>query len=418
LSSGIGVKTVYIHRNIDNLAQRYLNNFPVLCLLGPRQAGKTSFAKNLRKNWHYFDLEKPSDFELIARAPELFFEQFPENVIIDEAQEYPQLFKILRGVIDADRGKKGRFILTGSSSPEISAYLSDSLAGRVGLIQVGAFKANEFYQTPLSPFYKIFSEPMTRKSIDLAPPVLTNIQMRHCWLYGGYPEPLLANDLIFYQDWMDNYYATYINRDIAKLFPKLNKMAYARFIGTLSSLSGTILNKADLARAIEISEKSITEYLQIAELTYIWRNISFDVSSKVKSIVKKPKGLVTDSGLQHYLQKIQSMEQLLIHPSSGRSFESFVIEELIKGITAFGINNVDYHYYRTLKGSEVDLVVTTPFGKVPIEIKMAKSVPQKQLMTLNNYIESNGLPFGLLINQSDRVFWVTDKILQVPVGIL
>lgn len=409
---------MYLHRNYSSLAKRYLQTFPALCLIGPRQAGKTSLAKNLVPDWKYFDLERPSDFELITNSPELFFEQYPSHIIIDEAQEYPQIFKIIRGVIDEQRDQKGRFIITGSSSPEITAHLSDSLAGRVGIIDIGTLKANEYFQKPLSSFYELFAQKHSRKSIDLDPPLLTNAQMRHCWLYGGYPEPLISNDPIFYQDWMNNYYATYINRDIAKLFPRLNKLAYQRFIGTLSSLSGTILNKADLARAIEISEKSITEYLQIAEQTYIWRNIEFDENSKIKSIIKRPKGLLTDSGLQHYLQKITDMEQLLRHPSCGRSFESYIVEEIIKGITASGMTNANFQYYRTAKGAEIDLIVTTTFAKVPIEIKMAKSVPLKQLSSMNKYIEDNDLPFGLLLNQSEHLLWVTDKILQVPIGIL
>lgn len=406
---------MYLHRNYSLLAERYLKSFPVLCLLGPRQAGKTVFAKRLRPDWRYFDLEQPSDINLILNNPELFFEQYPTNIIIDEAQEFPQIFKILRGVIDANREQKGRIILTGSSSPEISAHLSDSLAGRVGIINLSNLKANEYYQTPLSDFYGIFSETNTKKSIQFNEPLLTNAQMRHCWYFGGYPEVLLANDPIFYQDWMKNYYATYINRDISNLFPRLNKIAYQRFISILSSLSGTVLNKADLARAIEISEKSINEYLKIAEETFLWRNIPADSHSQVKSLVKKPKGILTDSGLLHYLQKINDLEQLLRHPNCGHSFESFVIEEIIKGVHASGIPNVEFVYYRTAKGAEVDLIVKTPHAHIPIEIKMAKSVPIKQLAALTKYIEDNNLPFGLLINQSDHVFWVTEKILQVPI---
>lgn len=408
---------MYLQRNYTNLAHRYLRTFPALCLIGSRQAGKSVFAKNLAPGWSYFDLERPADYELIANAPELFFEQYPTHVIIDEAQEYPQIFKVMRGVIDAKREEKGRFIITGSSSPEITAHLSDSLAGRIGIVHIGTLKANEFYQTRLSDFYTIFAKEHSRETIQLEKPLLSNAQMRHCWLYGGYPEPLLANDPIFYQDWMNNYYATYISRDISRLFPRLNKIIYQRFISTLASLSGTILNKADLSRSIEISEKSISEYLKIAEQTYLWRNLECDSNSKIKSLTKRPKGLLTDTGLQHYLQKITDMEQLLRHPNCGRSFESFVIEEIIKGITASGIN-ADFEYYRTAKGAEIDLIVTTSSGKIPIEIKMAKSVPLKQLSSLTKYIEDNELPFGLLINQSDHVFWVTEKILQVPIGIL
>lgn len=409
---------MYLQRNYEQLAERYLLSFPVLCLIGPRQAGKTSFAKHLRKDWQYFDLERTTDLELISQSPDLFFEQYNKNIIIDEAQDYPQLFKTLRGVIDANRELNGRFILTGSSSPELIAHLSDSLAGRIGIIEIGTLKANEYYGKPLSNFYEIFAEPHKKESIHLDTPQLSNEQMRFCWLKGGYPGPLLADNEIYYQDWMDNYYATYINRDIARLFPRLNKLAYQRFISTLSSLSGTIINKADLARAIEIGEKTINEYLRIAEQTFIWRNINYDVTSQVKSIVKSPKGYICDSGLQHYLQKINNFDALLRSASVGHSFETFVIEEIIKGITSAGINNVDYKYYRTAKGAEVDLVISTPANTIPIEIKMASSVPIKKLSGLTKYIAENNLNFGILINQSDRIFWVTENILQVPVGIL
>lgn len=409
---------MYLHRNYTALAERYCRTFPVLCLIGARQAGKSCFAKHLRPNWKYFDLERPADLELIFNKTELFFEQYPTNVIIDEAQVYPELFKTLRGVIDTNRTQKGRFILTGSSSPEITAHLSDSLAGRVGIIPIGTLKANELYQTPLSSFYKIFFEPHTRQTLQLAEPLLSNAQMRQAWLYGGYPEPFLAQDNQFHLDWMRNYYSTYITRDISNLFPRLNKIAYQRFLSTLSAVSGTILNKADLARAIEITEKSISEYLQIAEQTFLWRNITADTHSKIKSLIKHPKGYITDSGLGHYLQQITSMEQLLSHPRSGHSFESFIIEEIIKGLDAYAQGPADFCYYRTAKGGEVDLIVKTATSHIPIEIKMAKSVPLKQLASLTKYIEDNQLPFGLLINQCDHIFWVTEKILQVPIGIL
>lgn len=407
---------MYLQRNYTLIAERYLKSFPVLCVIGPRQAGKTSFVKSLCPDWQYYDLERQNDYDFITRDFSLFFEQNPSNIIIDEAQESPQLFKELRGVVDSKRDLKGRFILTGSSSPELIANLYDSLAGRIGIIELDTLKANEFYQQPLSTFYELFNNEYPKNEIEITPTNISNADMRHCWLYGGYPEPLLSDDQGFYRDWMDNYFSTYINRDIAKLFPRLNKISYQKFVNILSSVSGSIINKADIARAIEIGEKSVGEYLQIAEQTFIWRNIIYDTSSTIKSIVKKPKGYIADSGLQHYLLQIKSMEDLLRSISAGKSFESFVIEEIIKGVTAYGTNNVKYYYYRTAKGSEVDLVITTPAGRFPIEIKMATNTPLRQLASLTKYINDYNLPYGILINQSDRIAWVTDKILQIPVS--
>lgn len=405
-----------LHRNLFAKAKRYLSSFPVLCLLGPRQSGKTTLAKQLAGDWRYFDLERLADYNLITTNPEVFFENYQGQIIIDEAQEYPQLLKILRGVIDAKRDHKGRFIITGSSSPLLSTQMSDSLAGRVGIINVRPLKANEYYGKPLSDFYDVFRKIPTRDSIDFGIQQISNQQMRHCWLYGGYPEPLIINNEDFYNDWMNNYFNTYINRDIAKLFPRLNFRSYQKFISILASLSGKIINKSDIARALEISEGSIREYLQIAEQTFIWRNVYHDDHSMVKSIVKKPKGYICDSGLAHYLQRIDDMDKLLLSPQQGYSFESFVIEEIIRGLDAIDSFNANYTHYRTAKGAEVDLIVDCKAGLIPIEIKMSTNVSASQLHSLNKYISDNKLKFGMVINSSDHLFWLTDQILQVPIG--
>jgi len=409
---------MYLHRNQQDNATRLLKNFPVLSLLGPRQAGKTTLAKQLRPGWKYFDLEKPSDYNVIVSNPEAFFQENSGQVIIDEVQEYPEIFKILRGIIDSQRDLKGRFIVTGSSSPLLFEHLSDSLAGRLGILNICTLKANEYYRKPISDFYEIFNNPSTKDRLLVSPPQLSNKEMRHCWLYGGYPEPLLKQDATFTIDWMNNYQSTYINRDIAKLFPRLDRRAYQRFLSTLSSLSGNIINKSDLARAIEISEGSIREYLQIAEQTFIWRNIHYADNSKNKSIVKRPKGYISDSGLLHYLARIDSMDKLLALPQVGRSFESFVIEEILKGLEASHKGNMDYSYYRTTGGAEVDLIIDCNAGRIPIEIKMASVVPASQLRALTQYVNDNELPYGLLINQSDHIAWITDHILQLPVGLI
>lgn len=404
-------------RNEARLANKYLSNFPALTLLGARQVGKTTFAKSLGRDWKYFDLEKNADFEFISNNIDVFFEEFPDKVIIDESQEFPQLFKSMRGAIDKNRDQKGRFIVTGSSSPELFSHVSDSLAGRVGIINIGTLKANEFYGAPISNLYNAFNT-RDKKDLLINPPQMTNKQMRHCWLYGGYPEPISQNNHDFFLEWMQNYYETYINRDIAKLFPRLNKIAYRRFLITLSSISGSIINKADLSRAIEVSESSIKEYLEIAEKTFIWRNIYYDASSNVKSIVKKTKGFIRDSGLLNFLQRNYNMDSLLLSANSGFSFEGFVTEELLKGIQASGIIGADYYYYRTAKGAEVDLIINCPAGNIPIEVKMATTVKKKQLSSLTKYINDNNSPFGILLNQSEHVFWVTDNIIQVPIGCL
>ncbi len=405
-----------ISRNIESKIEQLLRIFPVVALVGARQTGKTVLSKKLRPAWRYVDLENPNDFEMISRDPVLYFEQFPSEIILDEAQSYPKLFEVLRGVVDQRRQEKGRFIITGSSSPELLKKISESLAGRIGIAEIGTLKANEYYQKPLSPLYKIFEQPLEKRLPDFREQPLSNAQMRQIWLRGGYPEPLLSLSDSDYQLWMQNYRDTYVNRDVARLFPQLNRNKFQRFISMLADLSGTILNKSSVGRALEFNESTAREYLHIASHTFIWREILSYENSAIKSIVKMPKGYIRDSGLLHFLTGIQDMDALLKSSSIGSSFESFVIEELIKGMESMSIVNWDARYYRTRGGAEVDLVLSGAFGVLPVEIKYGTMVQLKQLDALKKFVEDNQLPFGLLINQSSEVLWLSNNILQVPVG--
>lgn len=393
--------------------------FPVVAIVGARQCGKTTLSKALRPDWTYIDLEKPSNFERLENDPEFFFQQHPKHVIIDEAQLSPKIFEVLRGIIDEQRDVTGRFILTGSSSPTLIKQISESLAGRIATVELGTFKANELAGEPLSPLYNLFEKPMTVKSWDkLAKPRLVLEDIQKAWIKGGYPEPILKDSQVFYLQWMENYEATYIYRDIARLYQKLNKTAYQRFLSMLCKLSGTILNKADIGRALEVSEGSIREYLTIAEGTFLWRGIPSYENSVSKSIIKMPKGYLRDSGLLHTLLNITSEEQLYKDPIVGHSFEGFVIEELIKGLQATMITNWDAYYYRTRSGAEVDLILTGPFGTIPIEIKYGTSIRPKLLKNLRDFVIDNELPFGLLINQSKEACWIDRHIFQLPANYL
>lgn len=404
-----------LKRNLESKITSLLKQFPAVALLGARQVGKTTLAKQLCPDWRYLDLENPDDAELIKRDPAFFFQQFPNHLIIDESQEYPELFSLLRGVIDNQRELKGRFILTGSSSPDILSAISESLAGRIAIVELGTLKANEIYQQPLSEFYQIFLEKLDVNRLPKTISALSLSQIQTAWLRGGYPEPILSMDKQFYNQWMDSYRDTYINRDIAKLFPRLNKVNYQRFMQMLCQVSGSILTKSELARAIEVSEKTITEYINIATGTFLWQPLLSYEKNITKSIVKMPKGYLRDSGLLHYLLKIGNENDLYFHPKVGNSFEGFVIEEIYKGLQALPITNWDMRYYRTRGQAEIDLILEGFFGILPIEIKQGVKVKNNQLVALSNFIEEHNLGFGLVINQAAEPLWLTPKIYQLPV---
>jgi predicted AAA+ superfamily ATPase len=404
-------------RNLETKINDLLVYFPVVTILGVRQCGKTTLAKLLRPDWQYFDLERSRDFDFITRDFEFFIKEHPHSIIIDEAQRYPALFQELRSVVDRERKHKNRFLLTGSSSLDLIKNVSESLAGRVGLVELGTFKTNETYSTGLPDFYKIFNSELNHTIIDFLKglePEISHDQLMQAFLKGGYPEPVLENDDRFYDAWMENYVQTYIQRDIRALFPRLDLVKYQRFVSMLSALSGTIINRSQVGRSLDISEKAIRDYLQIAEGSYIWRNTLSYEKSISKSVVKMPKGNLRDSGLSNYIQVISQREQLMNYPNVGAAFEAYISEEIIKGIQATEIVNWNHYYFRTRNGAEIDMILEGPFGTLPIEIKFGSMIKQRQIQTLKSFVYNNNLPLGIVINNSDDVQLVADRILQLP----
>jgi uncharacterized protein len=419
-----------VKREVFEKINQLLGYFPAVVILGARQAGKTTLAKALRPEWRYLDLDNPADLsQLMNQDPVFYLNHYSQDLIIDEAQSYPEIFNILRGVIDSNRTQKGRFILTGSSSPELLKELSNSLAGRVAIVNLETCSAAELCNVPRPTFY----EGLISASLDSISALnmeflkdflkkekksgnLSKENVYESWLKGGYPEPVLSKDSQFFDFWMAEYQKTYLFRDVAKLFPRLNQQAYQRFLSILARLSGTILNKSDLSRSIEVSLPTITDYLQIAEGTFLWRSIqSFD-RHPLRQVVKMPKGHFRDSGLLNYLLHIRSMDDLLNHPQVGHLFESFVIESMMKHLEASPLTNLKTYYYRTKHGAEVDLILEGSFGLLPIEIKLGEVVPAKQIVTLRNFISENGCALGLVINQGKEVKPLSENILQVPVS--
>jgi predicted AAA+ superfamily ATPase len=408
-----------MERNLSIRVDKLLNQFPIVAIIGARQVGKTTLVKKLKPDWRYVDMQKPSEQERILADPEIFFRDYPDSVILDEAQIYPVLFDVLRGVIDEDRQKKGRFIITGSSSPELLKHLSESLAGRIAIVELGTLKVNEIGNLTLSNFYQWFENnllSLNPHSLKITTPPIAKELVDNAWFNGGYPEVHLLDDTEAKQNWFEFYEKSYLYRDVASLFPNINKNNFQRFFRVLGHLSGTILNKAQCARDLEIGESSVKNYLDICAGTFLWRNINSFEKANYKSLVKMPKGHFTDSGLLHYLTGMQNIDFLKQHPLMGRSFESFVIEEIIKGLQVQAIGSWSAYHYRTRNGAEIDLILEGRFGIVPIEIKYGVRIDKRQLISLSKFIEDNGLNLGIIINQASSIEWLTPKIIQIPVG--
>ncbi len=403
-------------RFLAKKVNRLLEMFPAVVIIGPRQCGKSTLVKAIRPDWKYYDLERPDDYQLVSSDPLGFFSRQTEKTIIDEAQEYPDLFKVLRGVIDQDRKAAGRFLLTGSSSPEIVKGLSESLAGRLATIELWPFKAAELYDKPLPPVYELLCDPgIDLNTLNALGPVIEPGQVYEHWLLGGYPEMRIKGQELpeFHGLWMDEYFTDYIRRDIQRLFPRINTHTFRLLIQTLSFHSGSTINQSEIARALEVSSPTVREYLEILHNTFIWRNLRSYEHNALKKVQKMPRGFFRDQGILHHLLKIEDVDRLLLHPTAGLSFEDFIIEEVIRGFQCTMKAGIDFHFYRTKDKSEIDLIVSGSFGVIPIEIKLGYKINQRMLTSLKNFINDTGARFGILVNNAERIEILSDNIIQI-----
>lgn len=405
-------KTRFLADKINTL----MDLFPAVAVIGPRQCGKSTLVKNLYPEWKYYDLERPDDYQLISSDPIAFFSRHKNHVIIDEAQQYPPLFSVLRSVIDSDRKTSGRFLLTGSSSPDIVKGLSESLAGRIATVELWPFKMTEFYQKPLPKLYQLLNNQSNTDELSQLSTSITQQQLYDHWMLGGYPEPRTkgSDNPLFHKLWMDAYFTDFIHRDIQRLFPRLNPHNFRKMIQTLSFHSGHILNQSVIATSLELSSVTIKEYLDILHDTFIWRNVRSFEKNPLKKFQKMPKGHFRDSGLLHKLLKLEDLDSLLLHPTAGTSFESFIIEEIIRGFQSTLQTSLDFNFYRTRDKSEIDLVIDGPFGFIPIEIKLGTKVNQRMLAPMKGFIADTQSKFGILVNNAEKIEILSDKIIQIP----
>lgn len=405
---------IKVRNNHDHILE-LLKNFPAVVVLGARQVGKSTLLKALLPDAKFFDLERRSDYQRVCDDPELIFKETDGPYVFDEAQIAPSLFNALRVEIDRYRNHKGRFLLSGSSSPQLLQHVTETLAGRCAIVELGTFSWNEGLDKPASAFFTSLSSLEQLKSL---PRLNTHAELLAQCLSGGYPEPFLnrSNEL-FFDQWMEAYIQSYIERDIRRLFPTLNLGAYQRFIKMLCFASGEIINLSNFSRSLGVSQPTVKKYIEIMEGTFMWRTLHSYEKSHSKSVVKMSRGHIRDTGLICHLLNIRSIDDLKSHPKYGHIWEGFVIEQILKGLLDHLVTH-RFHYYRTRSKAEIDLVLEGRFGTIPIEVKASYSTPRNQLRTLEDFVVRNQCPFGVLINNGDDVYMLSNNILQIPANFL
>ena len=406
-----------IKRACITAIQDLLSRFPCVVVLGARQIGKTTLLRQVFPEAPFFDLERPADYDRISYDCEFFLSQWKEPILLDEAQALPELFPALRVVIDGQRDWNGRFLLSGSSSPDLTHSVTESLAGRVAVFDLGGFEMSEMWQEAPQDFYQMAASGNPEDLLQLEPRISNQQLFESCWS-GAYPEPFLKRkDRRFVNLWQENYFRTYIDRDVRRLFPGLNLQAYRTFIRMLATASGQVVNAARLASSLGVAQPTVRKYLQIAEGTFLWRSLPSFRKNIAKRLTKAPRGYLRDPGLLNHVLGISSPEALRSHLHLGAIWEGFIIEQLLVGFQNRMIA-IRPHFYRTHHQAEIDLVLESEFGILPIEIKVGFRTERKFLKALEAFIAEQGCPYGIVINNVESTAWLTPKIVQIPASCL
>ncbi len=403
-------------RAYEKILKTYLELFPCAALVGVRQCGKTTLLHVLPEGWKILDLERRADFQLVSRDPDTFFRLNPRHVAIDEAQVFPGLFPALRVAIDAHRNEPGRFVITGSSSPSLLHSISESLAGRIGTIEMSPLSWEEVTETVGRDSFlqRLQNRKAGPRDLIAGLEPRGDIALAHeYWFRGGYPEPWPHPSQMFRSHWTEQYVQTYLFRDIKGLFPGLDELCFRRFLELLGGLSGRVLNYSETARALEVSQPTVRDYFDIAHGTFLWRRIPAYTGNALKRVVKHPRGHLRDSGLLHALLRIPDQEALLTHPQMGSSWEGMVVEEVIRQLNGLGVGH-QYAHYRTAGGAQVDLVLEGDFGLVGVEIKHSSTIGGHGLRSLKGFVDQHKARVGVVIQNDIAPRLYDDRIVGIP----
>jgi len=354
--------------------RRRLGRFPAVALFGPRQCGKTTLARAL--GGAYYDLEQAPerlrlDLEWAMRVAA------DERIILDEAQAWPEVFARVRGAIDADRKRNGRFLLLGSVAPALAAHASESLAGRLSTIELTPLRWTE----------------------------LPAANRKQLWLRGGYPDGGVLDagtrrDEAFPQ-WQVDYLALLAQRDLPTWGLPAKPQVTDRLLRLVAAVHGQVWNASRLGQSLGLSYQTVNSYLDYLEGAYLIRRLSSYHANIGKRIVRSPKIYWRDSGLLHALLNVPSEQALLLQPWVGASWEGFVIEQIIGELAARG-QRAEPYFFRTSDGHEIELVFDVGSERWAVDVKLTASPSPADMAKLERTADMIGATRRFLVSQTPR----------------
>lgn len=376
-----------IERHFSGRLRTLLKTFPIVCVMGPRQSGKTTFIRAALPQWKYMDLERPSDFIRLSGDPEDALKRLKEHFILDEAQQIPLLFPLLRSFVDQHRKRNGQLVLLGSASLSLIRQISETLAGRAGFLDITPFQWNEV---------------QGRKKVTL----------ETLWYRGGFPDAFLIASDKKRIDWFDAYTRTFIERDLTALGINISAPQMRKLWTMLAHVNGAVWNASQLASSLGVSFHTINRYTDILEQTFLIRKLPPYFANIGKRVVKSPKVYFRDTGLLHYFLGIHESKALPVHPARGASWEGFVIEQVISAFQLVSPGSLAF-YWRTAAGAEVDLLIKRGERLIPLEIKLHSSPSRRDVPGLVSCMKDLKLNRGYVLYPGEEEYSIGEGITVV-----
>lgn len=369
-------------RHISEIIRR-LRLFEVVAILGPRQIGKTTLAKQVAGRYHtqshHFDLEDPAALSRLEEDPNLALKDLKGLIIIDEVQRLPDLFPLLR-VLSDRRPRPARFLVLGSASPDLLRQSSESLAGRISYYELNG----------------------------LGPDEIEEGRLNRRWLRGGFPTAYLARSHRDCFEWLESFCRTFMERDLAQLGVRTPGATLRRFWAMLAHRHGQTWNSSEFARSFGVADTTVRRYLDILTDTLVVRQLPPWHANLNKRQVKAPKVYLRDSGLTHHLLGIHNAASLDVNPSRGSTWEGLILELVMERLAATGR---EFYHWRTHTGAELDLYSHLGSEKVGIEVKLS-SAPSVT-PSMRNALRDLKLDELIVVHAGDLSYPLADRIRAV-----
>ena len=401
---------MYISRSLESRVKEMAEHFPVVLVCGARQVGKTTLLKKVADDnggIRYVTLDHPRIRELAKTDPELFLQQYAPPVIIDEIQYAPELLPYIKIKVDEQK-KNGQFYLTGSQMFNMMNNVSESLAGRVGILSMYSMSRSEIEGRRSVPFNPSTVKDLT--SDDVISDIFDKI------LRGGMPQ-IISDPGLSYEDYYGSYMQTYIERDIRDLINIRNEGKFIRFISCVAARTSQEVNLADIAKDVEIDRKTADNWLSILVTSGLVVLLNPYYGNTIKRIVKRPKLYFMDTGLACYLSMWNNARALELSAMAGAMFENYVISEIYKSYANSGIETRSrLAYYRDNNGKEIDLMIIENGKLYPVEIKM-NADPGKNALKNFSVLDSlkEEIAEGAILCMSSSIIPLDAKNRLVPI---